>query len=371
MRWKPVAACVVVLAVVLWAALRSPKSKPETHGSQVSAASALPAPGRAPARFKAGGSGGFPPMEQPGTNFFQALAEGHWPQLTAAQVAGYLAANHRNAGSLLAAYHTTSDRAFLEEAMAKYPNDPRVAYTAWFRGGPYANEAEESQARRHWLDVLEQAAPDNSMANYLSAQNYFKSGQTELAVQEMQAGGGKASFNDYTQEAIQDVQEAYVAAGLPESEAKAASTMGALLPDLAELKSDAQSLAGLADTCRQSGDTASAQAALQMCMDLGRRLDSPDSMTLIQQLVGIAIQRIALHAMDPTTAVGDSGQTVQETDNALAQERQGIRTLTNNQLEQSWLQSASDADICAYFDRMRIFGEQNALRWLAVRAAPQ
>jgi len=34
-------------------------------------------------------------------------------------------------GSLLAAFQTTDDRTLLQEAMQKYPTDPRLDYVAW------------------------------------------------------------------------------------------------------------------------------------------------------------------------------------------------------------------------------------------------
>ena len=73
--------------------------------------------------------------------------------LTQAQVAAYLAANGRDAGSLLAAFRTTRDPALLAEAGQKYPNDPQVAFEAAMAG-------DASPENRHaWLDALKQAAP--------------------------------------------------------------------------------------------------------------------------------------------------------------------------------------------------------------------
>ena len=83
------------------------------------------------------------------------------------------------------------------------------------------------KARRQALDILKQAAPDNALANYLSAGNYFKSGQPEQAIEELQAGAAKLNFNDYTQDSIQSMTEAYMAAGYSEAEAKLAATTGA------------------------------------------------------------------------------------------------------------------------------------------------
>jgi hypothetical protein len=295
------------------------------------------------------------------------LLKGERPTLTLDQLETYLEANRRDAESLLAAYQATHDQALLDEAITKYPKDPRVAYTAWFRSQPNANDPDALQARRQALDLLKQAAPDNALANYLSAANYFKSGQPELALQELQAGAAKRQYNDYTQDDIQSMEEAYRAAGYSDIESKAAATSGVLLPHLAEMKQAGLSLVALANSFQQAGDFASAQAALQMCLDLGQRLDDPNSLTLIQPLVGIAIERAGLEAMAAAAPEADAAQAVQERLNALNQERAGIRALVTDQPIETWLPSAPAQDISSYFDRMRLFGEQRALQWLATR----
>jgi hypothetical protein len=304
---------------------------------------------------------------QPATNFLARLVKGEPLPVTLEQLAPYLATNHRNADSLLAAYQATHERALLDEAMAKYPTDPRVAYAAWFRSQPDANDPDALKARRKALDVLKQAAPDNALANYLSAGNYFKSSQPEQAIQELLAGAAKPNFNDYTQDAIQSMTEAYMSAGYSEAESKLAALSGALLPHLAELKQDGLRLVELAKSYQQAGDPVSAQSMLQMCQDLGTRLDDPNSMTLIQPLVGIAIQRIGLEAAVAMASDPASGQASQDQINALLQRRNDVQALVKSLHMEDWFQTASPEDIAAYCDRERIFGEQKTLQWLANR----
>jgi hypothetical protein len=305
--------------------------------------------------------------ERERTNLIAWLAKGESLPVKLEQLTVYLQANHRNAESLLAAYQATHEKSLLEEAMQKYPHDPRVAYTAWFRSPAGPDDPEAVKARRQALDVLKDAAPDNALANYLSAGNYFSSGQAEQAVQELQAGAAKSNFNDYTQDSIQSMTEAYLAAGYSEAEAKLAATSGALLPDLAELKKDGLRLVELAKTYQQAGDSESAQAMLQLCHELGQRLDDVNSMTLIQPLVGIALQRMSLDAAAGMASDADSNQAVQDRMAALLQHRQDIRSLASANPIDAWLQTASPEDIIAYCDRERVFGEQKALQWLANR----
>ncbi len=278
------------------------------------------------------------------------------PKLTAEQVEPYLQANRRNAASLLAAYRVTGDAALLAEAMGQYPNDPQVAFEAAFKKDASPEE------RHQWLEALKKSDAGNSLPNYLLALDYFKSGQADQAVQELVAASGKQQFQDYTLDRMQDDEEAYLAAGYSVAEAKTIPGSQLLLPQLKQLKDVGLSLVDLAKSYRQSGDEASAQAALQMAANLGQRYKDTPGETEVSWLVGMAVERIALSAMDPSSPYGSDGQTVQDRLNQLAQKNAEMKEL-NAQLE-PLLPNLSKQDWISYKDRWRVFGEESAIRWV-------
>jgi RNA polymerase sigma factor (sigma-70 family) len=278
------------------------------------------------------------------------------PTLTAGQLGPYLQANHRNAASLLAAYRTSKDPALLEEAKRNFPNDPQVAFEAAFEKNATPEE------RQQWLESWKMSDPDNSMANYLLARDYFKAGQPDQAIQELIAASAKGEYHDYTQARMQDDQDAYLAAGYSAAEAESISSMQLLLPQLAQVKDLGLSLADLANSYRQAGDEASAKAALQMAAQLGQRYGDTPGETEISWLVGMAVEKIALNNMDPNDAYGNSGLTVQERLSQIAQQRQELNQL-NQQLE-PLLPQLSDQDWISYKDRWRVFGEKTAVQWV-------
>jgi hypothetical protein len=214
------------------------------------------------------------------------------PRLTAGQVEAYLKANGRKASSLLAAYRTSGDPAFLNDAMEKYPSDPQVAFEAVF-----AKDLSPEQ-RRQWLNAFEQNAPDNALANYLSARDYLNAGRTDQAIQELMAASNKRQFQDYTLTRRQDDEEAYLAAGYSTAEAKMIASWQVELPQLSELKELGLQMVEMSNSYRNTGDDASAQALLQMTVGLGQSYSAGDC--AISHLVGLAIERIALSAMDLT-----------------------------------------------------------------------
>src|SRR6266496_3621724 len=174
--------------------------------------------------------------------------------------------------------------------------------------------------------VLLRYFENNALPNYLLALHYFKAGQPDQAVSELIAASGKQDFQDYTLERHQDDEEAYLGAGYSVAEAKTIPALQLLLPQLAEVKQLGLNLVELANSYRQAGDPDSAQAALQMVANLGQRYgNTVVGETEISRLVGLAVERIALNAMDPNSAYGGAGQTVQDRLDHLAQQSADLK----------------------------------------------
>jgi len=299
-----------------------------------------------------------PVEELRATNLYERLKD--LPaRLTREQVEPYLKANARDAASLLAAFRTSGDPALLKEAMEKYPNNPQVAFEAAFsKDLPPAEQ-------RGWLDAFEKSAPGNALANYLSALNYFNSGQIDLGVREFAAASGK-SLDDYTVSRAENDMEAYLAAGYSVADAEQLGTSQLLLPQLAQLKQLALNSSDLANAYRRAGDKTSAETVLRMADQLGQQYANPSAgEPTISQLVGIAIERIALGAMDPGAPYGDNGQSVQDRLNQLAQQKAAVEQASQQVGE--LLPALSDQDWIIYKNRWLMFGEDNAQRWLITK----
>jgi len=299
-----------------------------------------------------------PPAEvsQPTNLYVRLLKDGTDPRLTLEQVEPYLRANRRNAASLLAAFRATGDRVLLQEALQKYPGDPRVDLVA------AGNKDLSPEERRLWLEAFKTSAPDNALANHLSALEYFNSGKSDQAVGELIAASGKEQIQDYTKDFVQNAEEAYLAAGYSAAEAKTLSTTGLALPQLAEVRQLGQTMVNLAASYRQGGDESSAQATLQLAANLGQGYRNASSAQVAGQLVGMAVETMALNAMSPSSPYGDAGQTVQDRIGHITQDRAAL-----NQLAQQItpiMETMSDQDWISFNNRLMVFGEASAMRWL-------
>jgi RNA polymerase sigma factor (sigma-70 family) len=306
------------------------------------------------------------PLEPVPTGSLYALLTNRISQvkLTPGQTEAYLKEHRRSAASLLAAFRTAQDPALLREAMEKYPNDPQVSFEAATRPDAPSDE------RRVWLDKLKQSAPENAIADYLSAAEHFKGGQPDLAMQDLIAAAGKPRLQEYNLDRIQTDEEAYRAAGYPEAEAKLLASSQLAMGQQVAMSGLGRSLLDLAESYKQAGDQDSRQAALQMAVDLGQRYggDAPGQM-LVAKLLGISIERKALGAMDPNASYGGTGQTVQEQVAQLAQQREALAAL--NRQTDPIMQSMPDSDWVSFNDRLKNFGEEAAMRWLAGKYEPK
>jgi tetratricopeptide (TPR) repeat protein len=289
------------------------------------------------------------------SNILLRLDGEHLPKLTLEQVEGYLRDNHRNANSLIAAFYCTQEKSLLDEAKQKFPNDPHVAFVAATQTGDSPEE------HRKWLDAFKQLAPNNAMADYLSAADHFNSGHNDQALADVRAALNKP-IEDFHLDFLQNNQEAYRAAGYSEVDARVIPSMGLLLPELAQYRKVGISLVDLAKSYQQGGDTASAQAALQLAMTLGQRVCDSGPETIVQPLVGMAIQRAALSTMDPNAVYGGSDyQTVQSRIDALQQQRDYYRLL--DQQRRAFTPLMSDQDVMTFYDRQWRFGAIPTYQW--------
>jgi hypothetical protein len=288
-----------------------------------------------------------------GSNRFQRIASGEIDlQLTSEQMAEYLRRFGTNVETLLA----TQSRENLKLAAELFPNDPRVQYAVITRDI-------FPEDKRDWLEKFKQSAPDNPIANYLSAREYLKAGDRERGLQDLTAAAGKTRFDDYTMERWQAAEDAQLSAGRPVAEAKIAAGSSLMLPQLAQFKNLAQEMQKLQKEYVSAGDLASAQTLAGIGHTLAQQLSQGEgSRPLINQLVGAAIDRIALSPLPQDSQPDFLGQTIQQRFDEAAAFKSDVRSLTP--LADEMMARGDEGEIISYFDRLKIQGEYKALLWL-------
>ena len=284
-----------------------------------------------------------------------------------AKIEEYLAIHHRDAASLLAAFHAASDPDhpeqgidYLKEAATNFPGDPFVQRTI------LAHDA-FPEDRRKWLEAFKTSSPSNSLANYLSARDYFKNGQQDAAMKDLLEASGKGQFTDFAMESYLGAAELSRFSGASTLIATTAgmSAMSAdLLPQLSNMKAVVQGIREAQKQYVDSGDNASAQNLSQMGVGLANRLTSGDGGRFISsQLVGIATETIALQALDQNTSYDFlGGKTAGQRLEEIRQQKLDFRALASS--FNPAFAAATEAEKDNYTERMKIYGEIAAMRWL-------
>lgn len=270
------------------------------------------------------------------------------------QVEAYLLKTKRSPESLLNAFAETGDTNFLAEAVEKHSDNPLVQWTM-------LNQKISPEEREQWLERLKASSPENALPNYLSALEKLKAGNTEQALAEIDLASEK-KVNGYERERAQSREEMYLLSGYSPLEAKEKSEDGGGLSNLARMKQLAQQISDLQQKYKAAGDNDSNQQLATLGVEIGRKYSDPNTPYLINDLVGHAIENIALRNLDAGTYYEFLGQTagerLQEMKNQKDEMKDLARTFTAN------YSTLSDAEKLIYINRRMLYGELNAMRWL-------
>lgn len=291
-------------------------------------------------------------------------------RLTREEIDAYLTQKNRGAQSLITAFSLTRDTNFLYEAAEKYPKDPHVQLAVLA-----AKAFPEDRWRR--LEAFKQSAPDNSLANHLTAREFFKTGQSEKALGEFTEARERSALNMYWLDGIQATAEAYISAGFAHADAyfMGFASSSAPLSLLSEFRLLSSDLSSLATQYRQTGNSVVADSLTTMGLTLGDRLAKDDTAKLlINEVVGYSIQMIMLQNLDPSAKVefGGNTRTVTELLGSIQARRKAIHDLSRSVPLTDLIMShaVSDDDIATYFEHLRTEGEFAALQWLHDKLGP-
>lgn len=275
------------------------------------------------------------------------------------QLRAYLAANQRNAESLVTASRVTNDLSLLREAVARFPDDARAQLDLALRSS-------DPQERGRALEALRAADPNNAMGSYLSAAEAFKAGRSDDAVKLLSEAMQRTSMDDYAMANVVSAEEAYLSAGFTPLQAKAAAMYGMAMPQTSELNRLSQEMETLRSAYAGAGDADSAQAMIELGIDLGQRVQqSLGHRILINDLVGVAIEQRALKTLDPAMVLADSGLTVEQRLEQLAARRDVVKRTVQG--ADPTAANVAPEVLAQFLDRQKALGELAALQWLRGR----
>ena len=267
----------------------------------------------------------------------------------------YLARHKTNAFSLVTAFAASGDREYLKMAAERFPDDPLV------QSRVLLHDLFPEQ-RAEWIERFRESSPDNSLPHFLSARDLLAAGDVKGALEQIHSAHGK-TFKDFTTEMALAGEEAYLSAGRNPAEAKAMGSAEVLLPHLAQMKQVGIGLIEQAAQYGAAGERESQEALLAASWEIGRQMrENGRKGVLITDLVGLAIENRILEAWPEGVDAPFLDNTPAEQLAENQRYRAEVREFTG--LMDEWLPGASENEIIAYFERLRVFGELEALEWL-------
>jgi hypothetical protein len=278
-------------------------------------------------------------------------------ELSREQIEAYLRQNRRSAESLMAAYRMSRDQSYLREAATNFPGVPAIQFAV------IADKAFPGE-QRQWIDAFKASSPDNALAWYFSALDYFNSKQPDQAALELAEASRRQSFNTYAAQSSQAVEEMCESAGWPPLAAKACAPSSESLSYLTSIKSLASQMNQAQQQDVARGDATSANSMSSMGMVLGNDLLAGGP---IEQLVGIAVEKNVLGQLDPATSYDFLNGSTDESLAELARRKLAIRDGLN--AKEAALPTLNETDLNAFFERKKLYGEMNAVLWLQSKNA--
>jgi hypothetical protein len=282
--------------------------------------------------------------------------------LSPQEIYSYVEANHSNALSLVTAFQATHDKEFLKRAAERFPRDPLV------QSKVLLNDL-FPEDRAKWIQALKESSPDNSLGGLLAARELVKNGDFAHAQEELRAIEGK-TFNDFTHESMQGLEEAYLSAGRSIAEAKTLGASEVELPHYAQFKWLGNQFVDKAKEFAAQGNQDKQIEYLAENWEVATQFRRASQHgTLLGDLVGLAMQNNSLRAwpagVEAPTGEPEKWGKAEDVLAANAAYRKDIHAGTD--LFNKWFPSAPDSEVITYMDRTKALGEQNALQWLRDR----
>jgi hypothetical protein len=293
------------------------------------------------------------PPKRKGVTIKELLA-GKVPQLNQLEVEAFLKNQGRTTMNLLAASRLLHDLSYAREAAKTDPQDPAAQLELALRG----ETPEEKSAA---LAAFRAAAPDNSLGDYLAAHQAFAAGDVGAAGLALAQSLDSPLYLDYTRKIVDGSERAFLDAGYDASAAAGAAMFSLELAQYQPIRSVADNLGRLQEEFIRSADFDAAEPTVIIGLTLGQRIQD-QGVYMIDQLVGISIEKKFLQQLDPLTAAGPGGQAAGERLDALDAKLLEIRTMTTAFTEK--FASADEATQAQYLAKMKAEGEFAAMKWL-------
>jgi predicted negative regulator of RcsB-dependent stress response len=266
-------------------------------------------------------------------------------KLPEAEIQKFLAANSSDPDAWIAAAYLREGKPSFREAALRFPGDPAIQ-------ARMAISTDDPAERRSAIEKLRAVDPDNAMGDYLSALDHLKQGRQSEALKDLAASLNKTDVDDFTAQLFPAFTEAHLSAGFEGVDAEVAALASIPREGLSQLLNLSKQLKNLQATSHAETATAIRSAGLT----LGQNLQSGKHELVIDQLVGMSIEKQFLNPSSDTSRL-----------NEIAIEQAEIQRLFKT-VHPKLLQ-ASPSIVAGYMERFKTLGERQAIQWLEMQTS--
>lgn len=287
----------------------------------------------------------------------RGLWDGRAEKITAADLERWLASKNGDTRSLAEAQAIagllTNNPDLIRQAIKADPENPQLLYIGATLSS-FTGEERLALSERFFRQDNQ-----NGLAAYIYAAQLFKSGDTKKGIEILSSAQDRPRIDAYQTQTQLLMDDAYISAGYPPSEAKTLSLSNLSIP----YYSDLQSLAGSINDMGNSMPPDEAANLRALAASMGMRLkDQTRSVTFMDHLIGLKLEEKTLAGLPDNAPSPYEGITVEQARQAITSEREELRKV----MAQASLEviMASEPEMMnRYFDRVRLFGELEAAKW--------
>ena len=275
-------------------------------------------------------------------------------RLSQPEVEAFLKSQGRSAANLLVAGRMLNDLKYAREAAKAEPNNALPLLELALRG-------ETPEERSAAIAAFRAAAPDNSLGDYLAADQAFRSGDTSAASEALLKSLESPRFITYDQAIVDSNEQAFLGAGYEPQAASFAAMDSVYISHLKAIHTVTENLVSLQAESIRAADFRAAEQTLAIGLTLGQRMQEQRP-HFVEQMMGVSIEGRLLKQLDPLTPVGPGGQTAGGRIATIAARRLELEELARR-FEPAFA-TADDATQAQLVSKMKDEGHLAAMRWL-------
>ena len=298
----------------------------------------------------------------PPSQGFQHLLEPH--DLEGAHFDRWLKGKEDDAGELAKAKVTagilSENDGLLREGVEMDDENPMLAYVG-ATDDAFSGEEQLLHSKRFYAND-----PENALAAFIYATRLFEHGKKEGAFQVLQKSKDRQVLDDYTQESLRLMKEAYQAAEYTELDAQLQSMFQLGKPYLGDLLSFAGELDDVADTLPAQ----EAKNLRNLASSMGIRVSqSATTGTLLDQLTGLAMEERSLEGIGEGDNSPFEGMTVEEARTSIKGRKDRLKMVMSKfaGMDEVNVLSKDPVLMEGYLEEFWKSGELGAIQWLLLQ----